>query len=272
MSEYSKLEEIRKINESDCEYWLARELYTLLGYTEYQKFLPVIDRAKEACVNSGQPVDEHFAYMKTTLKSINQYGEVKGKEVIDIQLSRYACYLIAQNGDPKKEEVAKAQTYFALQTRRQEIHQDRLEDSRRVMLRAEVKEHNKKLSSTAKSAGVRNFATFQDYGYMGLYGGMRQKDIHKKKNLKKNQAILDHMSGEELAGNLFRITQADARIKRENIIGEDKANKTHMEVGKKVRQTIKELGGTMPENLPVVDSVKESKKRLKAPISKLLML
>lgn len=272
MTQYSNLDESMKINEYDQEYWLARDLYKLLGYTEYNKFVPVIGRAKEACKNSSQSVKDHFNDIEVAQKSFNQYGEASGQVISDCELSRYACYLIAQNGDPKKEEVAKAQTYFALQTRRQEIHQDRLEDSRRVMLRAEVKEHNKKLSSTAKSAGVRNFATFQDYGYMGLYGGMRQKDIHKKKNLKKNQAILDHMSGEELAGNLFRITQADARIKRENIIGEDKANKTHMEVGKKVRQTIKELGGTMPENLPVVDSVKESKKRLKAPISKLLML
>lgn len=272
MSEYSKLDEIKKINEYEREYWLARDLYMLLGYTEYTKFSPAVARAKEACANSGQAVDEHFNDIKVTLKSVNQYGETTGKTVSNIELSRYACYLIAQNGDPRKEEVALAQTYFALQTRKQEIAQDRLEDAKRVMLRADVTENNKKLSSTAKQAGVKNFATFQDYGYMGLYGGMRQKDIHKKKNLKKNQAILDHMSSEEMAANLFRITQADARIKRENILGEERANKTHLEVGKKVRRTINELGGTMPENLPAVDSVKESNKRLKAPVAKLFLL
>ncbi len=272
MSKFSILEDIKRVNPYGCDYWLARELYPLLGYTEFTKFIRAVSRAKEACVNSGQIIEEHFHDIQITLKSTNQWGEIDGRTVSDIELSRYACYLIAQNGDPRKEEVALAQTYFALQTRRQEMHQDRLEDASRVMLRADVVEQNKKLSSTAKKAGVKNFAVFQDYGYMGLYGGMRQRDIHKKKKLKKNQAILDHMSSEEMAANWFRITQADARIKRETIIGEEKANKTHFEVGKKVRQTIKELGGTMPENLPAVESVKESKKRLRKPVNKLLLL
>lgn len=263
-------EQIKKINEYGQEYWSARDLYKLLGYTEYGKFLPVIGRAQKACENSGQAINLHFAHVSEPQKSQNQYGEIQGQIVDDYKLSRYACYLIAQNGDPRKEEIALAQTYFAIQTRKQEIHEQLLEDHKRVYLRDEMKTHNKQLAQTAKRAGVINYANFQDYGYMGLYGNMRQKDIHAKKRLRKNETILDHMNSEELAANLFRATQAEAKLKRENISGQQKANQAHYDVGKKVRQTIKELGGTMPEHLPTVDSIKESKKRIKKSTTKSL--
>lgn len=263
-------EQIKKVNEHGKEFWSARDLYKLLGYTEYGKFLPAIERAKEACKNSGQEIDLHFAHVSEPQKSRNQYGETQGQVVADYSLSRYACYLIAQNGDPRKVEIAKAQTYFAIQTRRQEEQELRIEDNKRVMLRGEMKEHNKKLASAAKSAGVTNYANFQDAGYMGLYGGLRQKDVHEKKKLKEKESILDRMGSEELAANLFRATQAEAKLKRENIRGQQSASNAHNQVGKKVRQTIKELGGVMPERLPTPENIKESKKRLKQTTKKSL--
>lgn len=258
-------EDIKKTNEFGQEYWSARDLYKLLGYTEYNKFIPAINRAMEACNNSKQKISAHFAQVSDIL-TIALYADRKiNREISDYNLSRYACYLITQNGDPKKVEIAKAQTYFAIQTRRQEIRESQIEDNKRIYLRNEVKEHNKNLFSTARKSGVVNFATFQDFGYMGLYGGLRQKDIHQKKKLKKSQSILDHMGSEELAANLFRATQADAKLKRENIFGQLNANQAHLAVGKKVRQTIRELGGAMPESLPTVDDIKNSTKRLLNP-------
>ena len=256
-------EKIKKINKYNQEYWRARDLYKLLGYTECGKFLPVIERAKSACKNSNQDIDLHFAHVSEPQKSRNQYGEIQGQIINDYFLSRYACYLIAQNGDPRKEEIAMAQTYFVIQTRRQEARDLEIENNKRVFLRGEMKVHNKNICSAAKNAGVMNYADFQDYGYAGLYGGLRQKDIHQKKQLKKGEAILDHMASEELAANLFRATQAEAKLRRENIQGETKANLAHYDVGQKVRQTIKELGGTMPENLPTPENIKVSKKRIK---------
>jgi DNA-damage-inducible protein D len=258
----SIFESIRKVNEYGQEYWSARDLYKLLGYTEYGKFLPAIERAMEACKNSGQKTKDHFAGVSEMIKIATGTQKETVRESQNFDLSRYACYLIAQNGDPRKEEIALAQTYFAIQTRLQEVQELQIEDSKRVFLRDEMKEHNKKLAKAAKDAGVINYASFQDYGYMGLYGGLRQKDIHTRKKLKKNEAILDHMGSEELAANLFRATQAEAKLKRENIFGQSKASQAHNEVGKKVRKTIKELGGTMPENLPAAEDVRESKKRL----------
>lgn len=252
-------EQIKKINGYSSEYWSARDLYKLLGYTEYGKFLPAIERAKEACKNSSQKASDHFAQVSDMVS----IGSEAKREVSDYHLSRYACYLIAQNGDPRKEEIALAQTYFAIQTRKQEMHEQMIEDGKRVFLREEMKTHNKNLAKAAKEAGVINHANFQDYGYMGLYGGLRQKDIHSLKKLNPKEKILDHMGSEELAANLFRATQTEAKLKRENILGEHHANQAHHSVGKKVRQTIKELGGTMPEKLPRSEHVKESKKRLK---------
>jgi len=256
-------EKIKKVNKYGSEYWSARDLYKLLGYTEYGKFLRAIERAKEACKNSTQEIDVHFAGVSEPQKSRNQYGEINGQIIDDYRLSRYACYLIAQNGDSRKVEIAKAQTYFAIQTYRQETQDNLVEDRKRVFLRGEMTEHNKNLASSAKRAGVTDYANFQDFGYMGLYGGMRQKDIHQKKKLKEKENILDHMNSEELAANLFRATQTDAKIKRENIIGQYNANMAHKKVGEKVRNTIKSLGGTMPENLPKVKHIKESRKRIK---------
>lgn len=263
-------EQIKKINEYEQEFWSARDLYKSLGYTEYNKFIPAIERAKEACKNSGQEIDLHFAQVSEPQKSRNQYGEIQGQILSDYLLSRYACYLIAQNGDSRKVEIAKAQTYFAIQTRKQEIQELQIEDNKRVFLRDEMKEHNKNLAKAAKKAGVINYANFQDYGYMGLYGGLRQKDIHFKKQLTKNEAILDHMGSEELAANLFRATQAEAKLKRENIFGQGNASQAHYDVGKKVRKTIEELGGTMPENLHTPENIKESKKRIKETTKKTL--
>ncbi|MES2023623.1 MAG: DNA damage-inducible protein D [Patescibacteria group bacterium] len=256
-------EKIKKINEHGYEYWSARDLYKILGYTEYGKFLRAIERAKEACKNSGANINEHFAGVSEPQKSRNQYGEINGQIIEDYHLSRYACYLIAQNGDPRKVEIAKAQTYFAIQTHRQETQDNLVEDQKRIFLRGEMKEHNKNLASVAKKSGVTNYANFQDFGYMGLYGGMRQKDIKNKKGLKEKDLILDHMNSEELAANLFRATQTEAKLKRENTQGQDNANMAHKQVGEKVRNTIKNLGGTMPENLPKVSHIKESKKRVK---------
>ena len=205
-----------------------------------------------------------------------QIGSGAERELDTIHLSRYACYLIVQNADPSKEIVALGQTYFAVQTRKQEIIESKkyqelkTEDEKRLFLRNEMKAHNKTLAATAKEAGVIeaiDYAIFQDHGYKGLYGGLGSKGIHKKRELKEGQQILDHMGSTELAANLFRATQTEEKIRRENIKGKEKANQTHFEVGLKVRKTIKEIGGEMPENLPVVESIKKierkNKKRIK---------
>ncbi len=252
-------EHIKKINEYNQEFWSAREIMHPLGYARWENFEVAISRAKEACKNSKQAIDDHF---RDVTKMVG-IGSDSQRSIIDYHLSRYACYLIAQNGDSRKEEIAIAQTYFAIQTRRQEIQDLQIEDNKRVFLREEMKAHNKNLAQAARGAGVMNYANFQDYGYMGLYGGLRQKDIHTRKKLKKDEKILDHMGSEELAANLFRATQTEAKLRRENIFGENNASMAHHEVGKKVRQTIKELGGTMPEKLPVLENIKESRRRLK---------
>lgn len=251
-------ESIKHINEYNTEYWSARELYKALDYTDYRNFIKVINKAKEACENSGQDIHNHFVEANDMV-SIGSGAE---RPVDTIHLSRYACYLIIQNSDPSKDVVALGQTYFAIQTVRQEKSDQRLEDHKRVVLRGEVSKHNVSLAEAADGAGVKNFGTFQDYGYKGLYGGLGAKDIHDRKKLKKSQKILDHMGSEELAANLFRATQADAKLRRENIQGERNANLTHYAVGQKVRKTIDDLGGTMPENLPTPDGVGKAKTRI----------
>ena len=258
----SIFEEIKHVNEYDSEYWKAREMYKILEYSEYNKFVPVINKAKQSCENAWQRVEEHFA----DVSDMVEVGSWASRQIDDILLSRYGCYLIIQNADPRKEVVALGQTYFAIQTRKQEVHEELLEDNKRKHLRDEMKKHNIDLAEAAKNAGVIEpveYAVFQNFWYMWLYAGLDSKWIHTKKWLKKSQRILDHMWSEELAANLFRATQAEAKLKRENIRWKDKANKAHLEVGKEVRDTIGKLWGTMPEKLPVVDSIKKFERRLK---------
>jgi DNA-damage-inducible protein D len=266
-------EQIKQTNEQGNEFWSARDLAKVLEYSEYRHFLPVIERAKEACKNSGQSIANHFE----DILEMVPIGSGAQRTSESVKLSRYACYLIVQNADSTKEVVALGQTYFAVQTRLQEITQmeayNRLntEDEKRLFLRNEMARHNSQLAGAAKSAGVidpLDYAIFQNHGYMGLYGGLDAKGIHKKKGLKKSQQILDHMGSTELAANLFRATQTEEKLRRENIQGKQKANQTHFDVGKKVRQTIKELGGTMPENLPSADSIKKLEKAKKPELVK----
>ncbi len=251
-------EKIKKINEYKSEFWSARELYKALDYADYRNFLNVVKKAKKACENSNQVVHNHFV----DVNDMVSVGSGVERPINTIHLSRYACYLIIQNSDPSKEVVALGQTYFAIQTRKQEKTDQLIEDQKRMHLRGEVKKHNTSLAEAADNAGVKKFGVFQNYGYKGLYGGLDAKEIHKVKKLKKSQKILDHMGSEELAANLFRATQADAKLRRENIHGEMKANLTHYEVGQKVRKTIDNLGGDMPESLPPADGIGKAKTRI----------
>lgn len=270
---HSVFERTRKVNDQRAEYWSARELGKILGYLEYRNFLPVVQKAREACFNSGHKPENHFV----DTHEMVSIGSGAKRAVEDVKLSRYACYLIVQNADPAKEIVAIGQTYFAVQTRKQELIERtdyqslKTEDEKRLFLRGQLKVHNKQLAGVAKNAGVItpvDYAIFQDHGYKGLYGGLGQADIHSLKKLKKGQRILDHMGSTELAANLFRATQTEEKIRRENIKGKARANQTHFEVGKKVRTTIKELGGTMPEDLPIVENIKKvenkTRKRIKS--------
>ena len=264
----SLFESIKHVDKNNIEYWTSRTLWKVLEYTEYRHFLPVIDKAKLSCENSGQRIEDHFE----DILEMVEIGSGAERSVDSVKLSRYACYLIVQNADPSKTIVAQGQTYFAIQTRIAEVQQMSEyqtltdEEEKRLFLRTEMLKHNSLLASAAKDAGVidnRDYAIFQNWGYKGLYGGMTANDIHLCKGLKKSQKILDHMGSTELAANLFRATQTEEKLRRENIKGKQHANKTHYEVGAKVRQTIKELGGTMPEELPTVESIKtvEKKKR-----------
>lgn len=255
----NKFEIIKKIDNNGVEYWSSRELSKVLEYSDYRNFLNVIDKAKISCENSGGVIHNHFVDTNEMVK----IGSGAEKPIGTIYLSRYACYLIIQNSDPTKVVVAKGQTYFAIQTKRQEDSDNLIEDNKRVFLREEMKKHNTSLMQTASGAGVENYAIFQNSGYKGLYGGLTTQDIHKRKGLKKTQKILDHMNSEELAANLFRATQTEAKIRREDIKGQPNADLAHYHVGQKVRNTIENLGGTMPENLPSIDGVGKAKTRLK---------
>ena len=258
----SPFEQIRRTNDAGMEFWSSREFAAVLGYVNYRHFEAVIEKAKLACFNSGQRVEDHFVGADEMV----EIGSGAKRALKVVFLSRYACYLIIQNADPRKEIVAHGQTYFAIQTRRQELADKEIEDERRLVLRDEIRHHNTQLADAAKDAGIvepRDYAIFQNHGYMGLYAGMTQADIHRKKGLTKSQKILDHMGSTELAANLFRATQAEEKLRRERIKGKEKANQTHREVGEKVRKTIQELGGTMPEDLPTAESIKklENQKR-----------
>ena len=251
---HATFEGLRQSDAEGNEFWRARQLAKVLDYSEYRHFLPVVERAKEACIQSGQSAADHF---EDVLEMVD-IGSGAKRQLPNIRLSRYACYLIVQNGDPSKPVIANGQTYFAIQTRRQELANDSgfgqlSEDEKRLAIRNELAQHNKYLAAAAADAGVESsvdFAIFQNHGYRGLYGGLDNAGIHAKKDLKKSQKILDHMGSTELAANLFRATQTEEKLRRDGVKGKQQANETHLAVGQKVRKTIEELGGTMPEDLP----------------------
>lgn len=251
-TEYRQFEDIKHCDKNDVEFWLARELAIALDYTKWENFSKVIDKAMLSCQNSGFECADHFLEVRKMVK----IGSGSERNVKDYQLSRYACYLIVQNGDPRKEPIALGQTYFAIQTRRQEIADafNQLdEDNKRLVIRGEVTTWNAMLAAAAQTAGITDqveYAQFQNAGYMGLYGGLTAADIHKRKNLKKSEKILDHMGSEELGANLFRITQAEAKLRREQPQGLETASGIHYQVGQTVREAISKNEGTMPEDLP----------------------
>jgi DNA-damage-inducible protein D len=267
---HATFEILRHFDGNGNEYWLARQLAKVFEYSEYRHFLPVVERAREACRNSGRLPEDHFE----DILEMVEIGSGAKRRIEDIRLSRYACYLIVQNADPSKPIIANGQTYFAIQTRRQELADDEkfarlTEDEKRLAIRNELAQHNKYLAAAAKDAGVEtglDYAIFQDHGYRGLYGGLTAREIHARKGLKKSQKILDHMGSTELAANLFRATQTEEKLKREQVKGKQQANQTHLEVGQKVRQTIRELGGTMPEALPTpeqsIKQIENNRKKL----------
>lgn len=266
----SLFESIRHTNKYGQEFWYARELQVVLEYAEWRNFSRVIEKAITTCKNSENEVSEHFVEVNKTI----EMPKTAVKEILDYALSRYACYLIVQNGDSRKKVIALGQSYFAIKTRQQELiehYDDLTENQKRLAIRYEMKEHNKSLADAAHNAGVIepiDFAIFQNKGYQGLYGGLGRKEIQARKGLNKNQDILDYMGSTELAANLFRATQTDEKLRKEHIVGKESANRTHYDVGRKVRQTIKELGGTMPEDLPtppksIKQIEKEQQKRIK---------
>lgn len=259
-------ESIKKFDEEGKEYWTARDLYKILEYTEYNKFLPAARKAWIACKESGFDPNYHFAPFSDMII----VGKGAKRQIDNIKLSRYACYLTVQNADSSKLIVAQAQTYFAIQTRRAEILLDQNslteEEQRRLLLRSEMKKHNSQLAGAAKEAGVsttKDYAIFQNAGYKGLYNGLTKKDIHERKGLGKSQDILDHMGSTELAANLFRATQTEEKLRKEGIKGKENANKIHKQVGAKVRKAIKDIGGTMPEDLPSAESIKKIERKEK---------
>ena len=249
--EYKCFEDIKTICEDGSEFWSARALAPILDYNKWENFSKVISRAMIACQNSGHNIDSDFPEVRKIVKA-----GATTKKVKDYELSRYACYLIMQNGDPRKEVIALGQTYFAIQTYRQEI-QDRFnqldEDNKRLVIRGDIKQWNQLLAEAARDAGVitnEEFAAFQNSGYVGLYGGLTVDEIHSKKGLAVREKILDFMGSEELIANLFRISQTESKLKRENIQGLQEASDAHYLVGREVRAAIKRVNGVMPEDLP----------------------
>lgn len=275
--EYKSFEEIKHISEDGYEFWYARELATVLEYVQWRNFVKVLERAMLACKNSGYEIVDHFAEVSKIVEA-----GATSKPIIDFELTRYACYLIVQNGDPRKQVIALGQTYFAIQTRRQEVadYFNQLnEDNKRLVIRGDIKQWNQMLAEAAHNAGVisnEEYARFQNAGYMGLYGWMKVEDIHKKKGLKKKDKILDFMSSTELIANLFRISQTEEKLKKDKTATADAANEIHFIVGKEVRRTIKRVGGTMPEDVPtpsksISDIERDQLKKLKNSPKKLML-
>jgi DNA-damage-inducible protein D len=250
--EYKPFETIKHFSDDGSEFWNARELAVVLNYVQWRNFEKVLQRAILACKNSGYEVVDHFAEVSKIVEA-----GATSKPIVDYKLTRYACYLIVQNGDPRKEVIALGQTYFAIQTRRQEVadYFNQLdEDNKRLVIRGDIKQWNQMLAEAAHNAGVisnEEYTTFQNAGYMGLYGGLKVDDIHQKKGLKKTDKILDFMSSTELIANLFRISQTEDKLRKDNVSNSSDANETHFIVGREVRGTIERVGGTMPEDLPV---------------------
>ena len=266
IKEYNKtvFEDIKHIDEYGNEYWLARELQIALEYSQWRRFNEVINRAIISCDNSKLEINDHFAKVGKMV----DIGSKTSRSIDDYKLSRYACYLIVQNSDPRKEVVALGQTYFAIQTRRQELTEKEYsmltEDEKRFYQRSLTKKGNYSLNQVAKKAGVKNFDKFHNAGYKGLYNGETANDIAKRKGLRYREDILDNMGSEELAANLFRITQTESKLKRDNISSEKDANETHYNIGKNIREVIAKNGGTMPEKLPTPKkSLKELEKEQK---------
>ena len=268
--EYKRFEDIKQIRADGTEFWSARELAPALEYTKWENFQNVIKRAMIACENSGHSVEDDFPEVRKIVDA-----GITSKPVKDYELTRYACYLIVQNGDPRKEVIALGQTYFAIQTYRQEVadHFNELdEDRRRLVVRGDIKQWNQMLAETAHSAGVitnEEFAIFQNAGYMGLYGGLDVDDIHKRKNLEVGQKILDYMGSTELIANLFRISQTEEKLRKDKVDNAKTATSIHYSVGKEVRSAIEKIGGTMPEDLrtpekSIQEIEREQMARLKA--------
>ena len=266
IKEYTEklFEDIKHIDENGNEYWLGRELQQVLVYKEWRKFNNVINKAIIACNNSKMMIGEHFVQVDKTIRMPRNASKI----INDYKLSRYACYLIVQNADSKKEVIALGQTYFAIQTRKQELseleYNNLTEDEKRLYRRNQARKGNYNLNKTAVNSGVKDLARFHNAGYKGLYNGETADDIFKRKKLRYREDILDNMGSEELADNIFRIAQTDSKLKRDNVDNEYTANFIHYEVGREVRNSIKRLGGTMPENLPTPDkSLKELEKENK---------
>lgn len=254
------LDSIKKIANNGIECWLARDLQELLGYSKWDNFKLAIDKAKMACESVGTISSHHFA----DISKMVSLGSSAERRIDDVALTRYACYLIAMNGDPSKPEIAAAQTYFAIQTRKQEVSEQLDEAKDRLGLRERVRDANKGLNTAAKDAGVQNYAFFHDAGYQGLYGGLRLSEIKQVKGINPNEDLLDCAGRAELAANEFRITQAELRLRSEQVKGQKEAEETHHHVGKEVRQTIEKLSGIMPENLPPAPSIKKLKRTKKS--------
>ena len=260
LKEYTErlFEDIKHIDENGSEFWYARELQVSLDYKRWQKFLNVIEGAKNACKQSNNLLLDHFTQVGKMIK----LGKGGNRNVIDYKLSRYACYLIAQNGDSRKRVIALAQTYFAIQTRRQELSEKEYntltEDEKRLYQRNLTRKGNYSLNIAAKNAGVKNFDRFHNSGYKGLYNGETANDIAKRKGLRYREDILDNMGSDELIANLFRISQTEQKLKKDNVSLEKTANETHFNIGKNIREVIIKNGGTLPEELPTPDkSLKE---------------